>query len=786
LYAALHNQTYEVLREALGLYRSDKALASRLGDALGFYEASLLAFDASQTQDPANLEETKERAFNTLLASLTPNLDRDIYLVRIGHPCFESLRNDPRWVDVVSRVKELTSVKADYSAEGLQRGRSKLYAAYGEAALDKSEFDEAKRLTKMALDLDPSNQVALMGLSRIRLLEGDHAGALEAVQLAIESNPRDFGPHNFHASLLMGQQRYKDAAEVYRQILEGVPTDNDAIINYIHCLSILKDDKAAMEALDNYKRLVGEDLYFWYARGVFYDRIGKPELSRQAYEKAVSFEARSENERIWRGESHQALWTMARNRGDSEAAEFHLTSALEYSPNLYDILLHSAWSRTIDGDLEGGRNDFDTVIKALEEIESRSEDQTSLLVRTLANSTINHSRMGNLELALRDAQRALELDPKSDSAYSSLAEAYLNAKRYEDSDAATAKALELNPKNALALNLRGISHYQRKKYAEALELFERYLSALPPRNRSDIAIAHGNRGNALVFLDRREEAVEAYKTSIATAPKAAAVMQYRLYLSNILLAMGSHDDALKAIDELLEITPNNAYAWYKRALVQIGKGDPEGALQDFQAAISEPRKFSAQHEASAIQDIQRTWPILNDVIQNKDMLQIAPLTGDDFAVRALVRLYYASPEEISAATEKSIKDLQQADALLNGESSDEGTPFRIYYACDVIIKYFGDEGGFDTALVVKRLAMRYAPGIQAYHQLTFQGIGLALAACLEATTETEKKPYFDQCFEFLNLALESGFTNWQGMAEAPAYQPLHSDPRWAEFLEKIK
>ncbi|MCA8939730.1 MAG: tetratricopeptide repeat protein, partial [Planctomycetes bacterium] len=358
--------------------------------------------------------------------------------------------------------------------------------------------------------------------------------------------------------------------------------------------------------------------------------------------------------------------------------------------------------------------------------------------------------------------------------------------RFEESDQATAKALELDPALAESYNIRGISHYQRQLYDEALRLFEGYIAALPTLEKERIATGHSNRGNVLSCLNRVQEAIEAYKTAIASAPRSPRTYNTRIFLSDLYAGQSQFNEATEALNGLLALAPNYADAWYKRGVVRIQMGNPEGALEDFKTAVSTPRQFSQGLEASAYQDIQAEWYILEDVIENKSVLSKEPEDGDAFAMRALARIYYSKVDNRIAEIEKARKDLEQADSMLKGKTDQEATTFRIYYASNTIVVFQAGSGEFDKALKTKRLALRYPPSPEARFGMIFEAIQLVLGGYQSSTSDADKKKYIDQCFEFLNLAHELGFKNWQGLAELPAYQPLHSDPRWAEFLEKIK
>ncbi len=76
------------------------------------------------------------------------------------------------------------------------------------------------------------------------------------------------------------------------------------------------------------------------------------------------------------------------------------------------------------------------------------------------------------------------------------------------------KAIELEPKNALALNNRGYTYYTKKNFDQAIADLDRAIAAKP-----DYALAYNNRGD--VYYDRKESdrALADYSQAIALEPK---------------------------------------------------------------------------------------------------------------------------------------------------------------------------------------------------------------------------------------------------------------------------
>jgi tetratricopeptide (TPR) repeat protein len=146
-------------------------------------------------------------------------------------------------------------------------------------------------------------------------------------------------------------------------------------------------------------------------------------------------------------------------------------------------------------------------------------------------------------LAIRDFDRAMALDPNLLSAPANKATVLQNMGRLVD----------------------------------ALEMHERACEIRP--NRADV---HYNRGNALMELDRQPEALAAYKRAVEVDPSFQ-----RAYsgLINGLWQRGDLDDAKAYADQACARAPSEPENFAARALVRQTLGDLAGARADYEHAL---------------------------------------------------------------------------------------------------------------------------------------------------------------------------------------------------------
>jgi len=119
---------------------------------------------------------------------------------------------------------------------------------------------------------------------------------------------------------------------------------------------------------------------------------------------------------------------------------------------------------------------------------------------------------------------------------------------------------------------------------EAEALFKQALARKP-----DLADAWLGRGNALVKLERYDEAFAAYDRALALKPDLAGA-----WLGHLLANLGRYDDSLAAYDKALAVRPDLAEAWLGRCHSFVKLQRYAEALTAYDRAIAvEPRQAAA-------------------------------------------------------------------------------------------------------------------------------------------------------------------------------------------------
>jgi adenylate cyclase len=186
-------------------------------------------------------------------------------------------------------------------------------------------------------------------------------------------------------------------------------------------------------------------------------------------------------------------------------------------------------------------------------------------------------------------QRALDRDPTSADAAASLALTYERqgewlflapATAFEHARRAAATALRLDPKNALAHYVLGLTQIIYDWDWAAAEREFQQVAALSPGSADAL---HGEADLPLA-LGRWDEALRQVKAALAVDPLNPAAL---VVLSWVQTRRGHLPEAEAAIRRALDIRPTYAYAHFYLGLVLLARGDRDAALVEMQQETSD-------------------------------------------------------------------------------------------------------------------------------------------------------------------------------------------------------
>ncbi|MDN4999996.1 caspase family protein [Bradyrhizobium sp. GCM10027634] len=189
--------------------------------------------------------------------------------------------------------------------------------------------------------------------------------------------------------------------------------------------------------------------------------------------------------------------------------------------------------------------------------------------------------------------------------------ALIGKHNYDSAIEALSSAIELDPDNIGAINVRGVAHEHKGEDDLAMADYN-----LAIQKRSNFGFAYNNRGTIQLRRGALQSALDDFNLSIKYTPKFLFGWTNRARVRTLMKdydgaiadfaeaekidptaqqiasnrcitygLMGKFDQALADCNGLIEKQPRNVYAINNRADVYVLKGDFDGALKDYNAAV---------------------------------------------------------------------------------------------------------------------------------------------------------------------------------------------------------
>ena len=279
----------------------------------------------------------------------------------------------------------------------------------------------------------------------------------------------------------------------------------------------------------------------------------------------------------------------------------------------------------------------------------------------VAHSTLGQAAAagGDLDAAEASFRRAVELDPNTPRAHAGLADIYYNREDYQAAvDAATA-ALDLNDQLTAAYGVRGLANNALGNSAEAQGDLSMAVTVNPDDPAANLAFAQ-----VYEALENRGQAMSYYRkvTTLANSPPASKVTAH-VALGRFAIEDLNHDEAVNQMNAAVAADPNSeeakaglGMASHASAKAKRQAQDVAGALAAAQAAsAADPDNpvYQVEHGIALIlnQQVAEAVPVLESGIPG------FPADGnmDDLAVGhwALGQAYMAAQNFAGAETQFS-------------------------------------------------------------------------------------------------------------------------------------
>ncbi len=341
---------------------------------------------------------------------------------------------------------------------------------------------------------------------------------------------------------------------------------------------------------------------------------------------------------------------------------------------------------------------------------------------------LEHQQADRLIEAEKSYQKVLEIDPGNAIALQLLGSIVFDQGNYVQAADYFGKALESSPGNAEIHNNLGNTLNQLEKFEEATRHFEMAVNLDP-----EYALAYNNLGASLIAVGRLEEAREYIEKSLALRPDNA---QAHNNLGNALKDMEKYDQAVEQYNKALKLQPDFPDAYYNLGIAFEHAEMFQDAVNAYKIALELNPQFGKAHYN--LGNVYKNMNSLEDAEkQYGRALEIDPAFSDARNNLGVVLNEMGKTEE----AEKSWKLGMDFDNSSGESGVNLGKSFR-------------DVGRFEEAIANYRQAIAINPDFaEAYNNL---GIVLGEDGQLEESIQSfrsaiERAPDFADAH--LNLAL---------------------------------
>jgi len=263
-----------------------------------------------------------------------------------------------------------------------------------------------------------------------------------------------------------------------------------------------------------------------------------------------------------------------------------------------------------------------------------------------ANRAYAHCENGNYDLALKDANKAIEIKPTSFDAhyirgivyditgqknkaledfntaiqinpqhlevhkvYTNRADLYVEKGLYDLAIADSTKALSFRPNYARAFSSRGKAYAFRGFYSKALSDLDRAIFLRPLDH-----LAYYDRGFLHMLQGQLDDAITDYSRAIELKPDDFMTIDQR---GTLFFQKGHYDDALKDFNRALKLNPRYARAYNNRGTYYLQKNAYDLALLDFNNALSiDPQYAIVYFNRSLVYNAKKDYDkALRDALQ---------------------------------------------------------------------------------------------------------------------------------------------------------------------------
>ena len=439
----------------------------------------------------------------------------------------------------------------------------------GDALLSNRQVDNAKIMYDQALQFDPNNVRAQLGLAKVSVINNQLDLAFEKVDATIESNESDASAWITKADLYRIQKNSSNTIASFQKALElsqGKAPDTTYIAirnlsyEYLHAMDLEKASAVLEKLPAAYKKQSLSDPMINYVRAfVAFDNKDIPKAKEYA-------------EKVLPSSKFPFILLLLGNlnlqENNLEQAEQQLEAFTKLYPN------HPTGNKLL-AMAQIKQNNLQSASETLSGIIDRSGSNVDTsTIALLANVNL---RSGDAKNSEKYFKMALEQQPENENFKFGLAQSYFLQSNTEEAIAELANIPE-NSKNRILASLAIAEALTReKRFDEAIKEVEKL-----PSNLANNAIIPSFKGTVYLFDQQLDKAEEHFNNALNIKPNYAPAIRQLAYIDSI---KGDSQSMIKRLGQANTDIPDNYPLTidYAKALFQTGAKDQ--AIEGLQKAI---------------------------------------------------------------------------------------------------------------------------------------------------------------------------------------------------------
>lgn len=470
--------------------------------------------------------------------------------------------------------------------------------------------EDAVRLFKKCLQIDPNNAAAAYELSIIALNANDFQNAELYSRKAYTLNPDNAWYAVLFVESLQRNKKPVEAIKIYQKLIKSLPERTDIYFDYADCYLRINKPFEAIEIYNQIEKKIGVNEELSLQKEKIYVRMGKLDKAVEEINKLI---ATATEEAKYYGILAELY---AANNMDLEAVDTYQKALKIDADNPFINLSFSEYYRQkrdypkgfiyLEKAFNSEELDIDSKVKILlsyyvvseksEELKSQSLALCELLIKSHPKEAKAYSVAGDfyyrdkkLEKAKECFAKAVEFDKSKYVIWNQLLIIESELQQFPEMITHGKAAVELFPNEPTVYLLLGIAYLQEKNPKEALLVLNQGKNMIID-NKPLLGQFYANIGDAYYRTKQMDQSDEAYEEALKINPNDTYVLNnYAYYLSLRNVKLDKAEEMSKKSNEIERdnASYNDTYGWilyasgkYEDAKLWLEKAIANGAANN--------------------------------------------------------------------------------------------------------------------------------------------------------------------------------------------------------------